>query len=355
MLATLRGRGASLNPDSTYRSSAEDDIVNFIVAQGQVPAVGRFVLERVNLETHAVQPQAAMAFGGLFLNHFSALSELRGTQISWIKAAFEALIARTTVRPVLRFDLEAAIVDALGEDASLWMSVPTEVHLHGARGDVGEQYLLDATPLNNPTRRDLGPADWDARLTDATEVWESIKATRARRGVLVDGNLRMSAAAMLGFAFSATRGARLIITHRGESFDCGDYRRTPGAAFALEQLRDGTADSDAVAAISFAPDQRADIERESRKLGLAQSAVVLLTATRPISSNMDLTAAVEDAKRILADVRSHRAPQRLHLFLKGPSHFAMALGHRLNALGEIQLYDWVDTSYRPTVLLRSFG
>jgi hypothetical protein len=31
--------------------------------------------------------------------------------------------------------------------------------------------------------------------------------------------------------------------------------------------------------------------------------------------------------------------------------FAMLLGYRLNGLGELQLYDWVETAYVPTALL----
>lgn len=353
MLETLRGRGSSLNASSTYRATAEDDVVNFVVGLGQDGATGRFVLERVYFETHALQPQATMAFGGRLLHHLPVFSELRGTQVGGIQSAFEALIARSAERPVLRVELEAAIADVLQADAAVWTSVPTEVRVLTAPNDVAEHYLVDTAELNGPMRGDLGAAIWNARLAVAIEVWESIKATRGRRTVRLDASHRMSAAAMLGFAFSATRGARLVITHRGESFDCGDYRRTPEAAFAFEQIRDGAADGHAVVAIAFAPGLLADIERASGGLGLAGSTAVLLSATRPIASNLDLTAAVEDAKRTLADYRSQRALRRLHLFVKGPSHFAMALGHRFNALGEIQLYDWVDTSYRPTALLRS--
>ncbi|MFS2162395.1 SAVED domain-containing protein [Variovorax sp. Varisp62] len=49
--------------------------------------------------------------------------------------------------------------------------------------------------------------------------------------------------------------------------------------------------------------------------------------------------------------RSEQKLARLHLFLKAPSFFAMALGHRLNAIGSVQLYDWVDGIYRPSAML----
>lgn len=352
MIETLRGRGDSLNADSTYRITAEDDIVNAVARLGQDRETGRFVLERVYFETHALQPQATMAFGGRLVHCLPALSDLRGTQIGGIRAALEALIARSADRPVLRADLEAAITGALGADSSLWASVPTDVRACSALGYVVEHYLVDATELNGPMRGNLDAAVWAARLADAVAVWESIKATRGRRAVRLDANNRMSAAMMLGYGFSATRGARLVITHRGETFDCGDFRRTSEAAFSVEHTYEGVSGGHGVVAIAFAPGVQADLERASAALGLAGVPTALLHSARPIASNMDLTAAAEDAKRFLAEYRSQRALQRLHLFVKGPSHFAMALGHRLNALGEIQLYDWVNSAYRPTALLR---
>jgi hypothetical protein len=76
-----------------------------------------------------------------------------------------------------------------------------------------------------------------------------------------------------------------------------------------------------------------------------------LTARAALASNADVTAAVEDAKAAIAQFKAQRRLARLHLFIKGPSFFAMGFGHRLNAVGPIQQYDWVETRYFPTALL----
>jgi len=51
--------------------------------------------------------------------------------------------------------------------------------------------------------------------------------------------------------------------------------------------------------------------------------------------------AVHEAKAALVGFREAHQLEKLHLFMRAPSHFAMAVGHRLNGLGTIQLYDWV--------------
>jgi hypothetical protein len=49
--------------------------------------------------------------------------------------------------------------------------------------------------------------------------------------------------------------------------------------------------------------------------------------------------------------RARHQLSKVHVFIRAPSMFAMALGHRLNGIGTVQLYDWVDGRYQPTVLL----
>ena len=61
--------------------------------------------------------------------------------------------------------------------------------------------------------------------------------------------------------------------------------------------------------------------------------------------------AVADAKAALVAFRARHRLEVVHLFIKAPSHFAMVLGHRLNGVGRVQLYDWVDGRYVPTALL----
>lgn len=65
-----------------------------------------------------------------------------------------------------------------------------------------------------------------------------------------------------------------------------------------------------------------------------------------------LNTAISEAKAALVAFRSRHQLLRVPLFIKAPSVFAMALGHRLNGIGVVQLYDWVDVAYQPTAELR---
>jgi len=60
--------------------------------------------------------------------------------------------------------------------------------------------------------------------------------------------------------------------------------------------------------------------------------------------------AIHEAKAALVGLRAAHQLQKLHLFVRAPSHFALALGNRLNSLGALQLYGRVDTAYVPTAV-----
>jgi hypothetical protein len=78
---------------------------------------------------------------------------------------------------------------------------------------------------------------------------------------------------------------------------------------------------------------------------------LFLESTVPIVDDPMLNTAVAETKAAVAAFRSRYQLSHIHLFLIAPSFIAMALGHRLNGVGEVQLYDWVGNSYAATALI----
>ena len=76
-----------------------------------------------------------------------------------------------------------------------------------------------------------------------------------------------------------------------------------------------------------------------------------------VSDNVILSAAhtnraVDKAKQMINDSVAAVGAKKLHLFIAVPAQFALFLGHRLNAMGEIQCYEYQDANvYVPTCLI----
>ena len=72
-------------------------------------------------------------------------------------------------------------------------------------------------------------------------------------------------------------------------------------------------------------------------------------ACSPSSSASTARRAAAAAKEAITRELSATGARVLHLFLAVPAPFALFLGHRLNAVGEVQCYEWVgEGSYVPT-------
>ena len=76
-----------------------------------------------------------------------------------------------------------------------------------------------------------------------------------------------------------------------------------------------------------------------KAFGLDKSPLLSMVSAAVITDIASLNTAVQEAKVALGEFRTRHQLERIHLFIKSPSVFAMALGHRLNGVGRIQLYD----------------
>ena len=156
---------------------------------------------------------------------------------------------------------------------------------------------------------------------------------------------------MLGYIFSATRNFLLEIKHNGTSYRTNNHQQQEGNFFTKIEPFEQQGKTEAIITIGFPTAIGNDIESASLDVkGLPR---LNLESTNVIDSIETLNLAVRETKSALVSFKSNNQLSKLHLFIKAPSVFAMVLGHRLNGICDIQLYDWIDGQYIPTVMLQS--
>ena len=163
---------------------------------------------------------------------------------------------------------------------------------------------------------------------------------------------RMSLACIVGYCLSATRGFTLQMDHNGQVLDTASHERSGDRFFEMSEDLQDQAGDDGVASISFPYPGQEDVLAAARGFGLATAPKMFLASGAALTDGAVMNTAVTEAKAALVAFRSRHRLSRVHLFIKAPSVFAMALGHRLNGVGTVQLYDWVDVAYQPTAELR---
>lgn len=348
-LERLRGPGASLNSDSVIRSSAEADIVATIEGFDQSNTIARFVLERVSFVKYD-DSQVDGNFASALVSSLPAVADMRGSEIAAFRSTCKSLVEHSMRGVVTRAALEAALVSAAPTMSALWRASATRIDLGLSAPSKIEELHLDIARFNGPGRGSLG-SQWQQLEEQAQLLGRFVHESRDRRAVELSAKQRISLACLLGFAFSATRDFTLQMLHNGTLFNTAVHERASVLPFTKDETPATNSAGEGVIAITFPNIEWTDIEAAATSRGLGNAARLHLHSLATVGTIQELNALVYDAKAALSAFRSSHRLQRLHLFIKAPSLFAMALGHRLNGLGAVQLYDWVDNQYQATVQL----
>jgi hypothetical protein len=349
MLGRLRGVGSSYQPRSTILQRDRDEVLAWAERQKDVSKeLAEFALHYVDFETYSAE-SADTAFSGEVASHLPSI-DLTGKQAARLRDRFKAHIANSSSGSVHRIQLESDLIEVLAGDSGKWTGSPTRVRLNGS----GQSLELLALPADEfiGTRRSAKVAsDWQKLSESAQDIAAFVARSTARRSVLLDGCQGMSAACLLGHAFRATKNFVLHVEHNGAVYrtDVHDHALGP---FYQTSLQAGTAEAaQGVVSISFTTDIGADLDPV--RLGILESVPVLSLRGKPVANQAEMNLAVAEAKAALVKFRSEHRLGVLHLLIKGPAAFPMLLGHRLNGVCKVQLYDWVDGGYRATARLEA--
>lgn len=345
-LDRLRGVGASYQPDSLVLQRDRQEVIAWAAKHDFSEELADFALQYVDFETYADE-SADAAFAGEIAEHLPTI-DLSSRKATRLRDLFKAHIAKSSSGPVYRKQLEANLCEVLAEDRGDWLGSPTRIQLHGRGWTLGH-LMLPADGLVGPARSNKVAAEWQELSVAAREMADFIARCTERRTVILDGRQGMSAACLLGHAFRATGRFNLQVEHNGTVYRTDVYDQANGPFFNESLQCTEKAAVQGVASIAFTTEVGTD-------LGLGVSAVVGLPALvlhsgRAVASQAQMNLAVAEAKAALVRFRSERRLEVIHLFIKGPSAFSMLLGHRLNGICKVQLYDWVDGVYRATAVL----
>ena len=346
MLARLRGVGSSYQEHSAILQRDRDEVLAWAKKQEVHEGLAHFALHHIEFETYSAE-SADAAFAGEFERHLPSI-DLTGKQAARLRDRFKQYIAQSSIGPVYRSQLESALTEVLDGSSPEWAGNPTRVQLSGGRVAL-EQLALPAHEFVGPKRSAKVASDWQELLGSAQDIAAFLTRSTERRRVVLDGRQGMSAACLLGHAFRATNNFVLHVEHNGEVYRTDFYEQASGPFF-HSALESGAPDA-AQGAVSIAFTTEVGADLDLAKVGIPHGTAVFSLSGRPVTSHAEMNLSVAEAKAALVKFRSEHRLEVLHLFIKGPAAFAMLLGHRLNGVCKVQLYDWVDGGYRATALL----
>ena len=338
------------------QETSYDDFVEIVKKQGQSKEMADFLFCKVYFEidlTDAETRSRTLFMEALYENYPSS-GRFWGDPIAPAYLQLVDLARSRKNQPIYRRELEKAI----------WESVEAEYHpdpsikLHTIHddSDTGPDGCLQFNwkSFFGGGERDFPPAEeWSRQIIgelQSTRKW--LDSTQHSRLLHLSGHRRLSASIAIGCVFSAVSGF-VIGMETKEGIWCTDnHPQTDTPDYPWEQsIHDDESTNEMVVGISIKRKIANEVERYIETTNFRGPRFYLFSDNAILSAD-HTNRAVERAKQMINKSVAAVGAKKIHLFIAVPAQFALFLGHRLNAMGEIQCYEYRNTNvYVPTCLI----
>ena len=269
-----------------------------------------------------------------------------------IEHAFEALsgLGRKSLGVPLRRDVLVAQIEAsLGQ--ALFLNLVPRIHVRSDRNEVDETALeIDASAFSGGSASFPASARWQDELVNPLDHTARWLRSRSAARIAIGGSYRLTTAFALGKALRAASGFELEIETRSGIWST-DNRPLPDEtypAFVISEPASLVGDR-LVVCVGILRDPSADLVAS----GILQPNILGASMSVPVASGRAAQAAVSAVKAAVSAAAARLKPSAIELYFAGPAAFAVALGHRWNAMPPTQLHEFIvaERRYVPTALL----
>ena len=310
--------------------------------------LGKFAAESVEVEErNVVSRDAAMICFSLELREHWAI-DAGAERLEAAFAALEKLVRRSIGKPIGRDILRREIENGIGVELPLPLAFPLHV-----RSDCSEASAtaleIDAREFSGESSMFPPPSSWERDLVVPLRRTARWLRGRGISRMALSGSYRLTTAMVIGWAFRSAVGFEMDIAARGGPWSTdnhvADEQRVPewdiGHPEVLYQ-------QSLVISVGVLRDPaRAVVET----LGVSDRKMLRLNLSHAILSGAMAQASVSLIKRVVDDSIGRLRPKEIQLYMAVPAFFAVALGHRWNALPTTRLheyrhlrYDYVETA-----------
>lgn len=310
--------------------------------------LGRFVADSVEVSERVLpdRDSGLNAFGVALARAFPAL-DVGPRQIAAAFGAIEKLARGSMGKTLWRKELLSAIET---EISTKLLPEAFPIHVRSDRNDSNEMAMeIDASAFSGGLSPFPDPAMWTNHLVLPLQETARWLVARQVSRVSLGGFYRLTTAFVLGWAFRATSGFELEISTRGGTWNTDD-RPLAGAepTMKIDEPR-SLVRGRLLVAVGVLRRPADDLVAS----GVDPSALLSIEFKEPISSGREAERIVSLVKTAVASVVSRLRPDVIDLYLASPAAFAVSLGHRWNAMGPTQIYEFVQATrtYVPTAAL----
>lgn len=316
--------------------------------------LGNFLADAIEVSLRPVSDRgtAEAAFIAALQKQFPDL-DISARKLSAAFAALNDLAAQARGSMLTRAHLLDTLRDVLSDDLVPHRHI-LAVHVRSDRnGEVADAIEINASGFSGSSAGYPETERWHAELLNplvATAKWAR-KHDFGR--IALSGSYRLSTAFALGWAFGSATGFEIDIPTKSGAWATDSHPAASRSALPWTfKQPSALAGSHLLVGVGIIRDPAPDIIKE---WNLADGGGLLIAnLPQALTDGVDVQASAQLVKAAIAEAVARFRPTQIHLYYVGPAAFAVALGHRWNALPPIQLYEFIaaDGSYNPTVMIR---
>ena len=246
-----------------------------------------------------------------------------------------------------------ALADILQQSAgqAIGPRVAFPLHVRSDRNEVDETaFELDASDFSGGAVPFPPAARWDEELVaplDRTAQW--LRSRNIGR-IALSGSYRLTTAFAVGRSFRSATGFEIEIPTRDGAWLTDDRTRSD-ETYPVWDLRDaqGRHNGRLVVSVGVLRDPAADLVSN----GVSPDVILRAHLAAPLVSGRAAQHGASIVKSTVSAAAARLKPVVVDLYIAGPAAFAVALGHRWNALPPTQLHEFVSEKrdYVPTALV----
>ena len=203
------------------------------------------------------------------------------------------------------------------------------------------------------------PAMWNEKFLK--EIWEyASRIGSSAKKIQVEGKANLSMWLTMGFVFNRTSGVQLealqinSVNGSEETWSTDQPANLVSLNSDLERKQGDR--NDLVVSISVGRDIHQSVQRYLEKEKVEHANWLKLSTIKPPGESLladgqeALGLATAMGQKIRA-INDHLVPSSIHLFLSCPAGFALFFGRELNALNQVQVYEYIGDGYQPSFKL----
>lgn len=331
--------------NSTIQENSFQVYVQIIKRIGGTDKDAIFIFNKVIIEVdwNTAKPHGEAIFKQSFVDHLPEYEDLSLKTLDNIYNHIGIFIRQRKNQNITRKDLETKLRDKIpSHQQQPFRSILIYTAIAPEDNPKYPGIRFDWTPFSGGETRVLALAQqWNQLLIELQDTRSWIENYRNTKRIRLAGNRRLVACLVIGSVFSAVRGYVIEMEYREQIWatDAHSTHETP--PYPLNYQIVGETGTCLVVSVGICRDIIPEVESNLEKHGLASMPQLHIRGELPITSPQQANIAVVNIKKLIVKNLVRTGGKKIHLFVAGPAHLALFLGHRLDATAPVTCYAWV--------------